>query len=144
MMMYSMFFTCHIVKHWIVDHSSRLYTAADFFLNSPWAGDFFKDLIAITGILGVSLSLVGRVMNGACSDHVSLWESQRCNPMATCSSLPQDHVMFIFLLPLLLQSTLNGMTYRCSIICWCMSTFIVMACLFCVQVSHVCSVLQAR
>ena len=131
--LYLMFFTCHLVKHWVVDHSCRLYKAADNFLNSSWLGDIYKDLIATTGILGVSLSLVGRVMNGACSDHVSLWESQRCNPMAACSSLPQDHVMFIFLLPLLLQSILNGMTYRCSIICWCMSTSIVMACLFYVQ-----------
>ena len=131
--LFSMFFTWHVLKHYLKDHSSLLYRAADYILNSPWMGDIYKDLIAITGILGVSLSLVGRVMNGACGDNVSFWESQRCNPVAACSSLPLDHVMFVFLLPLYLQSILNGMTYRCSIICWCISTSIVTACLFYVQ-----------
>ena len=131
--LYLMFFTCYLVKHWIVDYSSRLYKAADYILNSPWIGDIYKDLIAITGILGVTFGLVGRVMNGACSDHVSLWESQRCNPVAACFSLPQDHVMFIFILPIIAQSMLNGVTYRCSVISWLISTFTVIACLFYVQ-----------
>ena len=41
--------------------------------------------------------------------------------------------MFIFLLPIIAQSLLNGVTYRCSVICWCISTSIVTACLFYVQ-----------
>ena len=131
--LYLMFFTCSAIKHCCVDHNCRLYWAADNLLNSPWTGDIYKDLIAITGILGVSFGLVGRVMNGACSDRVSLWESQRCNPVAACSSLPQDYVMYMFILPLVAQSFLTGMTYRCSVICWCITTFTVMACLFKVQ-----------
>ena len=131
--LYLMFFMCYLVKHSSVDQSYPLCRAADYILSSPWIGDIYKDLIAITGILGVTLGLVGRVMNGACSDHVSLWESQRCNSAAAYSSLPQDHVMFIFLLPIIAQSLLNGVTYRCSVICWCISTLAVTACLFYVQ-----------
>ena len=131
--LYLMLFTCHLVKHCIVDHSSRLCKAADYILNSPWIGDIYKDLIAITGILGVTIGLVGRVMNGACSDHVFLWESQKCNPVAACFLLLQDHVMFISILPIIAQSLLNGVTYRCSVISWCISTFTVIACHFHVQ-----------
>ena len=72
-------------------------------------------------------------MNGACSDHVFLWESQKCNPVAACFLLLQDHVMFIFILPIIAQSLLNGVTYRCSVISWCISTFTVIGCLFHVQ-----------
>ena len=131
--LYVMFFTCYAIKHCSVDHNCRSCKAADYILKSPWIGDVYKDVIAITGILGVTLGLVGRVMKGVCSDHVSLWESQRCNPVAACFSLPQDHVMFIFILPLIAQSIINGMTYRCSVICWFISTVTVMACLFYVQ-----------
>ena len=68
-------------------------------------------------------------MNGQCAANVTLWETQRCNPAASASSIPYDHVLTLLVLPLALQSALNGMTYRGNLVCWFISSISVMFCL---------------
>ena len=123
--LYLVLISSFVVKYCCFNENSRLYHASMFVMNSPWLGDLFRDLISISGTLGVSFGLFGRVMNGACPENVSLWEAQRCNPMANSFALPQDHVIYLFFLPLLVQSVVNGMTYRGTFICWCVSTITV-------------------
>ena len=53
----------HVVKHYDIDHNRQIYKISNYFLKSVLIGDIYKDLIAITGILGVTFGLVGRVMN---------------------------------------------------------------------------------
>ena len=131
--LYLILFSSFVVKYCCFDEDSSLYHASMFVMNSPWLGDLFRDLIAISGTLGVSFGLFGRIMNGACAENVTLWEAQRCNPMASCFSLPQDHVVYLFFLPLLVQSVVNGMTYRGTFICWVISTLTIIAAIIVVR-----------
>ena len=117
------------VKRFSVEKKNLLHRSSSFIVNSLWLADLFKYFIAISGTLGVSFGLLGRVLNGQCPANVTLWETQRCNPVANASSIPYDHAMYLLMLPLFLQSALNGMTYSGTVICCCVSTITVIICL---------------
>lgn len=119
--LYLILFLSFVVKHCLAKQS-RLYRVSEFILNSPWVGDLFKDLIAMSGTFGVGFGLLGRVVRGPCIENVSLWEAQRCNPVASSHALPQDHVIYLFMMPIIVQSVVNGMTYRGTLLCWSIST----------------------
>ena len=117
------------IKYICHEKKSILYRSSQYIVNSPWVGDCYKDIIAIVASFGLTFGLIGRVMNGQCAANVSLWETQRCNPVASASSIPYDHALTLLVQPLVLQSALNGMSYRGTLVCWFISTISVMICL---------------
>lgn len=126
--LYLIIFLSFTARHYVVKRNS-LYRLSELILNSPWVGDMFKDLIAISGTFGVGFGLLGRVIHGQCVENVSLWEAQRCNPMANSHALPQDHVIYLLMMPIIVQSVVSGMTYRGTIFCWCVSTSFSILCI---------------
>ena len=119
---------CFLIKYCSFNKKSILCKVSEFILNTPQLIDQVRDLMTILGTSGLSLGLLGRVANGQCVVDVSLWEAQRCNPAAASFGLPHDHVIFLILSPLLIQAMVNGMTYRGTLICWCISTSALVAC----------------
>ena len=117
--LYHVFLYAYTVKTYVGDPNLQCSKISDFILRSPWLGVFLKDSIGVMGTIGMGFGLYGRTVNGQCPENVTLWESQRCNPFANSNSLPLDHVLFLFILPLHLHSVADGMTFQCSIICWC-------------------------
>ena len=124
------------IKYFCNEKNSILHRSSKFIVNSPWVGDCYKDVIAIVASFGLTFGLIGRVMNGQCAANVTLWETQRCNPVSSASSIPYDHALTLLLQPLVLQSALNGMTYRGTLVCWFISTISVMICLVLVNGSN--------
>ena len=121
------------IKYFYHEKKSILYQSSQFIVNSPRLSKFYKNFIGIAATLGLTFGLIGRVMNGQCAANVTLWETQRCNPVASASSIPYDHALTLLVLPLVLQSALNGMTYRGTLMCWFISTISVMICLILVN-----------
>ena len=121
------------IKYFCHEKKSILYRSSQYFLNSPRLIDLYKNVIAIAGTFGLTFGLIGRVMSGQCAANVTLWETQRCNPVASASSIPYDHALTLLVLPLVLQSALNGMSYRGTLVCWFISTISVMICLILVH-----------
>ena len=117
------------IKYFCHDKKSILYRSSQLIVKSPWLTDLYKDFIAIASTLGLIFGLIGRVMNGQCAANVTLWATQRCNPVASASSIPYDHAINILVMPLILQSALNGLTYRGTLICLFISAISVMICL---------------
>ena len=124
------------IKCFCNEKKSILYRSSQLIVTSPWLTDLYKDFIAIASTLGLSFGLIGRVMNGQCAANVTLWETQRCNPVASASSIPYDHAINLLVMPLILQSALNGMTYRGTLICWFISAISVMISLVRVEGWH--------
>ena len=120
--LYIPYVNSYVIKHCSLDEKSKLHRVSEYILNTPHISDLIKDLMAVNGLLGVCFALMGRIMNGACPENVTLWEAQRCNPMASCFSLPLDHVLYITICPLVIQLVINGMTYRGTFLCWLIST----------------------
>ena len=124
------------IKHFCHEKKSILYQSSQFIVNSPLLTDLYQNIIATAATFGLTFGLIGRVMNGQCAANVTLWETQRCNPDASASSIPYDHALTLLLLPLVLQSALSGMTYRGTLVCWFISTISVMICLILVDGWH--------
>ena len=131
--LYLIFLYAYTVKTCFNDKSLGCSKISEFILRSPWLGGFLKDSIAILGSIGIGLGLYGRTLNGQCPENVTLWESQRCNPFANSNSLPHDHVLFLFILPLHLHSVVDGMTFRGAIICWFISVGALIGSMACVK-----------
>ena len=120
--------SCFIVRRYCEDQSPA-YRASAFIFDSPSLVDFLRDLIAIAGTLGMGLGLLGRVTSGQCPDNVTLWEAQRCNPVAIGNAIPLDHTMYILLMPLLVQAMVTGITYRGVLVSWCVATVAIITCI---------------
>ena len=117
--LYHIFLFRYVVKYLGATENSRLYRVLDYFVHSKGGqGNILNDITAIIGVVGVGFGLFARVFKGQCEQNVSIWEAQRCNPAANSFSLPQDHVVFLLILPLHCQSVINGMTFRATLICW--------------------------
>ena len=118
-----------VVVRKCIDDKAFMYKVSHLILDTPGLLDFFRDLIPIASTLGLGLGLFGRVVNGACPNNVSLWDSQRCNPVALSSAIPVDHVMFLLLMPLFAQAAVNGVTYRGILICWGVASISTLTCI---------------
>ena len=119
---------CFLAKHCSFDEKGVIAKVSRFILNSPSLINLLRDLMAISGTIGLSFGLLGRIVNGQCIENVTLWEAQRCNPAAATFGLPLDHVIFLMLSPALIQAMITGITYRGALICWCISTAALVAC----------------
>ena len=120
--------SCFIAKRYCDDQSAA-YRASAFIFNVPYLLDFLRDLTAVAGTLGLGLGLLGRVTNGQCPANVTLWEAQRCNPVAISHSVPVDHAMYMLLMPLFVQAVVTGVTYRGILVCWCTATIATITCI---------------
>ena len=120
--------SCFVTKRYCDDQTTA-YKASAFIFNSPFLLDLFRDLTAIAGTLGLGLGLLGRVTNGQCPANVTLWEAQRCNPVAVGNAIPVDHAMYILLMPLFVQAVVTGVTYRGIFVCWCIATLAIITCI---------------
>ena len=129
LLLYLIYLSGFCIKYFCNERKSMLYRSSQLIVNSPRLTDLFQNIMATAATFGLTFGLIGRVMNGQCAENVTLWETQRCNPVASASSIPYDHAVTVLLLPLVLQSALNGMTYRGTLICWFISTISVMTCL---------------
>ena len=118
-----------VVVRSCIDEKTFMYKVSHLILDSQWLLDFFRDLIPIACTLGLGLGLFGRVVNGACPNNVSLWDSQRCNPVASSSAIPADHVTYMLLMPLFAQAAVNGVTYRGILICWGVASIATLTCI---------------
>ena len=125
-LLYEIYLLGYCIKYFCNEKKCILYQSSKFIIKSPWLTDFYKDIIAIAATFGLSFGLIGRVINGQCAANVTLWETQRCNPVASASSIPYDHALNLLVL---FQSTLNGMTYRGTLFSWFISTICVTICL---------------
>ena len=120
--------SCFVAKRYSADRSAA-FKASAFIFNSPYLLDFFRDLTAVAGTLGLGLGLLGRVANGQCPDNFTLWEAQRCNPVAIGHAIPVDHAMYMLLMPLFVQAVVTGVTYRGILVCWCTATVAIITCI---------------
>ena len=120
--------SCFVAKRYSEDRSAA-YKASSFIINSPYLLDFLRDLTAVAGTLGMGLGLLGRVANGQCPDNVTLWEAQRCNPVAIGHAIPVDHAMYILLMPLLVQAMVTGVTFRGILVSWLIATVAITTCI---------------
>lgn len=83
---------------------------------------YLEDLIAILATSSAGCYLYARVLNGQCGADVTLWGSQRCNPVAISHSVPIDHAIYVYTFPLIHQLILRGISIQAVFVCWCIST----------------------
>lgn len=124
--LYHIFLFRYALKYFGVDEKTRWYKPLNFFLDDT----LLKEFIAVIGVMGVGVGLYARVSKGQCVPNVSLWEAQRCNPVANSLSLPLEHVIFLLILPIHCQSVINGLTFRATVICWCISIVAIILTIF--------------
>ena len=123
--LYLMLFYGYYIKLSTIGRSCRLSRLPSFF--NLFVDGNLTDVIAILSCIGGGANLYARARAGVCPINVTLWESQRCNSSALSSSLPLDHVLLVCLLPLSLQSVVHGMSFRCAVFCWIITTSFIVA-----------------
>ena len=124
--LYMLFLYGHLMQLILKDKSCRLFKLADSLIIFFHDGNF-SDIIAVLTSYGLGANLYGRVRAGMCPVDVTLWGSQKCNSSALSSSLPLDTTLYVCFLPLLLQSVVHGISFRCTIICWIVTTYFIVA-----------------
>ena len=81
-----------------------------------WCNTFLsypvEDVIVVCSVWVLSAIFLGRVSIGACAENASIWDAQRCNPVANSKSFPQDDVIGMFVLPVYFQLLLRGISLR--------------------------------
>ena len=94
-----------------------------------WLSLFYA--LKIEDVLGVlteviaGLHLLGRVYAGQCDSSTSVWSTQACNPVADRKSIPGDQVIFLYVIPLVAQCILRGISVQALIICCTLGVFFV-------------------
>ena len=83
-------------------------------VHQPWyervLGYPLEDVVCVVYTLSVSALLLSRVMAGPCAVNGSIWESQRCNPVAASNSVPHDSVLLLYAIPIANQAWMKGTT----------------------------------
>ena len=77
-----------------------------------------EDIIVILVALSQSLYLLGRILQGDCSNYVTLFDSQECNPQAESNALPQDQLVYLFVGVLFIQVFLKGASKYAILLSW--------------------------
>ena len=95
-------------------------------LLSYWAN--IEDVLVVNGTFMVGFYLLARVWAGECDSLSNAWESQRCNPYASAKSIPGDQVMLLYLVPLMAQSIIRGVSIQALFLSWAANiTFVIIA-----------------
>ena len=124
--LYALFLSGYLIKMLSKNKTGRLLKLSNV-LVKIFHDDRLGDIIAILSSYGMGANLYARVKAEMCPVGVTLWESQRCNSSALSSSLPLDHTLYVCLLPLLLQSTVHGISYWSTILCWIITSLFIVA-----------------
>jgi hypothetical protein len=69
-----------------------------------------EDICCVGSGLSMAVIFLGRVLTGQCPEEATLWESQRCNPVALSHSFPQDDVIVMYLTPIFFHSLVRGVS----------------------------------
>ena len=76
-----------------------------------------EDVLGILTEVIAGLHLLGRVYAGQCDSTTSVWSTQGCNPLADRNSIPGDQVIFLYVIPLVAQCILRGISLQALILC---------------------------
>ena len=87
-----------------------------------------EDIVGILAVLAAGFCLLGRVYAGQCDYSINAWNTQTCNPFADIGYIPSDQVIVMYLLPLMSQCIVRGITIYALVSCCVISfAFIVTA-----------------
>ena len=96
-----------------------------------------EDVIGILTEVITGMYLLGRVYEGQCGADVNVWKTQCCNPVADLKSIPTDQVILLYLIPLVLQNVLRGISIQALVFCYILSLlFVILA------IAHVGSLIE--
>ena len=84
-----------------------------------------EDAIGIIATLLNGMYLLARVSAGQCSDSVTIWDTDSCNPVAELNSIPCDQVILLYLIPLAAQCLVRGITAEAIVVCWFFTAFFI-------------------
>jgi hypothetical protein len=98
-----------------------------------WWGSQIEDALGLVLTLQYGFCLYARVAAGQCPDMTDIWGSQKCNPSAVCRSIPEDQVIILLLIPLVLQHTVKGLSLVTIVSCYLASIGFVVASLYLVK-----------
>jgi signal transduction histidine kinase len=116
-------FTLYLVSQFYLLHYKRnsaafsTYSKADrdvILLRKKWCDKCLEypleDIMCIGLTTSHALIFLGRVHMGQCPDNVSIWEAQRCNPVASSNSFPTDDVISFFVAPVIYTAFSRGVS----------------------------------
>ena len=88
-----------------------------------------EDILMIIVQISSGLYLLGRVYAGQCNIGSNVWYTQKCNPVADSHSIPSDQVIVLYLIPLVGQCLLGGISIQSLIVCCILGVlFVILAC----------------
>lgn len=100
----------------VVNNNESSFGKIALFCQNCWLGINAADIITIVSTLTMSFVLLGRVSLGQCSSDVSLWDTQRCNPVSYSKSLPADQVILVYFYPIIASVTMKGVSLECILV----------------------------
>ena len=94
------------MNKWVL---SQVLTVSDFLMTKGRCEEALLFLVTLVDIL----IFISRVFAGPCprERENSIWLSQSCNPVANCSSFPQDAMLMLFMPPMILHSVWRGVQF---------------------------------
>ena len=88
-----------------------------------------EDILMIFVQISSGFYLLGRVYAGQCKIGSNVWYTQKCNPVADSHSIPSDQVIVLYLIPLVGQCLLGGISIQSLVICCILGVlFVILAC----------------
>lgn len=123
LVLFSLVVTSQLSKqHW--EHSEVLWKrhrAADMkrFIHISFSG-MLEDVVGILATFNFGLVLIARVSAGQCPSF-DVWASQQCNHVASLRSVPQEQVLILYVVPIVAQIGLRGITFSATLISYALS-----------------------
>jgi signal transduction histidine kinase len=99
-------------------------------LQKTWLGKNADDLLCLVGTILMSFVLLARVMKGECDKDLgtlTILDSSKCNSLGKFRQIPQGQVMAIYLVPIISQICLKGVTLQMNLCCWALGTAFIVA-----------------
>jgi signal transduction histidine kinase len=98
-----------------------------------WWGQMLDSLVLLLVTLQYGFVLYGRVAAGPCPPGTSIWDTQTCNPVAESHSIPQDQVLLLYMVPVLVQICVKAVHLHALAAAWVIVAAFVVAALQCVD-----------
>ena len=123
---FTVFFLPFLLTRLVVHHTPRDKTDSHYYKRCVAFQEFaeklhFQDVICVIGVIVNGFNLLGRVYAGQCSDTVTIWTSQTCNPFADAGSIPSDQVMIVYLATPVVQLIVRGVSTTALLFSWLLS-----------------------